>query len=118
MLAVEKELTRVREEIERIQGRLRVLSQQTGYATLTLTISQLGITPPEQPLGLAAEMSASFSGSLRGLIMLGQMCLVAAAAVVPWLIVVVPIGVFVYWNSRSKRPGRPIFPAENATGPV
>lgn len=118
VLAVEKELTRVREEIERIQGRLRLLSQQTGYATLTLTISQLGITPPERPLGLIAEMSASFFSSLRGLIMLGQTCLVAAAAVVPWLIVVVPIGVFVYWNSRSKRPGRPIFPRENATGPA
>lgn len=109
VLAVEKEVARVREEIERIQGRLRILAQQTGYATLTLTLSQLGITPPAQPLSLWAEMSASFFSSLRGLIVLGQTCLVVAAAVVPWLVVILPIGLFVYRFSRSKRPASPVF---------
>lgn len=41
VLKVEEKLDRVREEIERMQGRLRVLRDQTSLATVTLNIEQI-----------------------------------------------------------------------------
>jgi hypothetical protein len=40
VLSVERELARVREEIERYEGRLRFLKTQTSMSTLTVTISE------------------------------------------------------------------------------
>ena len=40
VLSVERELARVREEIERYEGRLRFLKTQTAMSTLTVTISE------------------------------------------------------------------------------
>ncbi|HEU4412737.1 MAG TPA: DUF4349 domain-containing protein [Polyangiaceae bacterium] len=40
VLEVEKELARVTEQLERLEGQMRLLSQQTTYATLTVTVEE------------------------------------------------------------------------------
>ena len=54
MIEVENELARVREEIERMQGKLRLLSDVTGMSTIHLTI----IEQEEEP---ATAVAATFS---------------------------------------------------------
>ena len=109
VLRVEKEVTRVREEIERIQGRSRVLQQQIGFATLTLTINQLGSTPPEQPIGLFAQVSASFRSSLRALTIFLQFLIVATAALLPWMVLIGPGLLLAWWLTSPRKPAAPIF---------
>ena len=50
VLNVEKELSRVREEIERFQGRLRLLTDLTTLSTVTVTLEELrDYAPPTAP---------------------------------------------------------------------
>jgi len=57
VLRVERELARVREEIERYEGRLRYLSARVAMSTLTITIHEPGPihgnNPGENPIGAA-----------------------------------------------------------------
>jgi hypothetical protein len=54
VLRVERELARVREEIERYEGRLRYLSARVAMSTLTITVHEpapiLGNSPGENPI--------------------------------------------------------------------
>src|SRR3954454_18684487 len=50
ILAVERELTRVRGEIEQMQGRIRYLSNVTAFSTITIRATELiDFTPPIRP---------------------------------------------------------------------
>ncbi len=51
LLEVERELSRVRGEIESLQGRLRYLKDRVGFSTITITLYQLGEAPVEEPEG-------------------------------------------------------------------
>ncbi len=57
VLRVERELARVREEIERYEGRLRYLSARVALSTLTITVHEpapiLGNSPGENPIAAA-----------------------------------------------------------------
>jgi hypothetical protein len=57
VLRVERELARVREEIERYAGRLRYLSARVAMSTLTITVHEpapiLGNSPGENPIAAA-----------------------------------------------------------------
>lgn len=57
VLRVERELARVREEIERYEGRLRYLSTRVAMSTLSITVHEpapiLGNTPGENPIAAA-----------------------------------------------------------------
>ena len=52
ILVVEKELQRVTVEIDRLQGRMRLLSSQAAFSTIALTVSE---RPEEQPVKIIAE---------------------------------------------------------------
>lgn len=72
ILRVEKELTRVREEIERLDGRLRFLGDRVKYSTITITVQEAPkgetIVPP-QTFSTAKELSEtlrSMVGFLQG----------------------------------------------------
>ena len=57
VLRVERELARVREEIERYEGRLRFLNSRVALSTLTITVHEpapiLGSNPGENPIAAA-----------------------------------------------------------------
>jgi hypothetical protein len=67
ILRVENELTRVREEIERLDGRLRFLGDRVKYSTITITVQEAPkgetIVPP-QTFSTAKE----FSEALRSMV--------------------------------------------------
>ena len=66
------ELSRVRSEIERMQGRLRALSNLTSLATVTVTASEIkGYVPPQAPT-LATRISRTFAASLETLQQVGE----------------------------------------------
>jgi len=73
VLRVERELARVREEIERYEGRLRYLSTRVAMSTLTITVHEpapiLGNNPGENPIAAALRRAwRNFIGLLAGLI--------------------------------------------------
>ncbi|HET7231036.1 MAG TPA: DUF4349 domain-containing protein [Longimicrobium sp.] len=123
VLAVERELARVREEIERYEGRLRFLRSRVALSTLTVKLHEpmpvIGGRPGGNPIIDAfREAWDNFVGFLAGLIsMLGWLLpLLALAALVIWL-----FRRFVGWRPGSRatpgigpRPGAPHTPPNGA----
>jgi Domain of unknown function (DUF4349) len=86
VLRVERELARVREEIERYEGRLRYLSARAAMSTLSITVHEpapiLGSSPGENPLAAAMRRAwrnfiALLAGSIAALGVLVPLALVA-----------------------------------------
>jgi hypothetical protein len=73
VLRVERELARVREEIERYEGRLRYLTSRVALSTLTITVHEpapiLGNNPGENPIAAALRRAwRNFIALLAGAI--------------------------------------------------
>jgi hypothetical protein len=67
VVAVEKELTRTRETIERLEGRLKYLSHRVAYSTIHITLQE---KPAAEPIRPPESFSSAkvFSEALRGLL--------------------------------------------------
>ncbi len=100
ILAVERELSRVRTEIERMQGRLRALANLTTLATVTITASEIkGYVPPQAPT-FGTKVARTFAASLDTLREFGEAVLIACVALVPWLPLIAPGVGLVVWIAR------------------
>ncbi|MEO6777061.1 MAG: DUF4349 domain-containing protein [Kofleriaceae bacterium] len=94
ILTVEKELARVRGEIEGYQGHLKQWNDQVSLSTLTIAMSQrlaaVAIAPPPPPKTLGSKTSESFESSIEMLRDAASWLLVSCVALLPWLLVLVP----------------------------
>jgi hypothetical protein len=90
VLRVERELARVREEIERYEGRLRYLTTRVATSTLTVTVHEpapiLGNNPGENPIAAALRRAwRNFVALLAGAIAsLGVLIPLALVGVAGW----------------------------------
>ncbi len=90
VLRVERELARVREEIERYEGRLRYLTSRVSMSTLTITVHEpapiLGNNPGENPIAAALRRAwRNFVALLAGTIAsLGVLIPLALVGVAGW----------------------------------
>lgn len=107
ILAVEKELARVRTEAEQLTGQLRVLKDLTALSTVTINVSEIqGYVPVESP-SIATRLGRAWSESLAGLTEAGQLLIIAVVAVAPWAVATaVPIVTILLLVRRRKR--RPV----------
>lgn len=87
VLAVERELSRVREEVERLEGRLRVLQDLTALTTVTLTVEEVKNYVPAEAATLGTRVQRTFGSSLESLRTTGESLLILAVALSPWLVV-------------------------------
>lgn len=108
IVAVETELGRVREEIERIEGRLRFLADRVALTTITIHAHEQRGYRPEQAT-LAGKIASTFWTSIDGIRVLAEGTLLAAVAIGPWalllIMVVLPLAMVVRRFTR-----RPISP--------
>lgn len=101
VLAVERELARVRQEIEHAEGRMRVLSDQVSLATLTLSVSVRNpYEPAVDPPGFGQLIADTFGGSINAMLTLGKGLVLVATASAPWLLL---MGIFTYLTYRFLR---------------
>lgn len=108
VLTVEKELSRVREEIEQIEGRLRFLSNQTDLSTITITINEVKEFVPKGSPTLGTEVNRAWDGSLTALRQVATAGLLMIVALIPWLVIaaaiVVPIILIIRRGTKKKPP--------------
>ncbi len=106
ILAVERELTRVRGEIEQMQGRIRYLSNVTALSTITINATELAdFTPPIRPT-FGAKVGRTFQDSVKGLQEFVSVVILVAVAIVPWLPVLLLIAFPFIWIIRRRRSNR------------
>jgi hypothetical protein len=108
ILAVERELSRVRGEIEHQEGRLRLLANLASLTTVTVAIQEIkNYVPPQAPT-FAANIANTFSDSLGLLAAFGRGLVLVGAALVPWLVILlilaVPVGLVIWWRRSRTLP--------------
>ncbi|TWU07663.1 DUF4349 domain-containing protein [Stieleria varia] len=99
VLSIENELARVREEIERMEGRMRYLSDRTTLATVTINCRERAEYQPAAAPTFASRIGDSWVGSLGSLLALFQQLVIFVVAIIPWLALVLPA---VYIARRVK----------------
>ena len=101
LLAVEKELARVREEIETLEGKLRYYDNLVGLSTITVTLSEPepisagrnALKPIKDALGDSVEVLARSVGGV----------IIIFMAVLPWVIVGVIIFLIIRAIVRKRK---------------
>jgi hypothetical protein len=104
ILSVERELSRVRGEIEQMQGRLRVLTDLTSLTTIELRVEEIkSYVPPEAPT-YTTRVRRSFNESMATLISTAENLSIAVIVVLPWLAVpLVPLLIVRASVNRKRR---------------
>lgn len=107
LLQVEKELARVRGEIEGFEGKLRLYDNLVGLSTLTVHLDIRKKYVPPRPPTLLDDITSSLGGSWSALVDTARGLLLVAVALLPW---VLPLGLagwlivrLVRWIRRRKR---------------
>jgi len=93
LLAVERELARVRGEIEGYEGRIRQWNDQISMSTLTLGLSTRApvIAARNEPApGLGQRISHAFGSSVEALREFGSAIAISLIAFLPWLVLAIP----------------------------
>jgi hypothetical protein len=106
LITIESELARVREEIERLQGRLRYLSENIAMSTIEVTLAQVqgetqipGLGPIGLPETLRRALKALVNSSTLFLDIL-SFIIVTIFALLPFAI---PVGLVVFLLLRRRR---------------
>jgi len=108
ILTVERELSRVRGEIEGLQGTLRVLSNLSSLTTVTIVIQERkDYVPPAAPT-FATKISRTFHDSLDVLIGFGKSVVLFAVALAPWLPLILVVAGIVWLFTRRRRRYAPV----------
>lgn len=103
VLEVERALSRVREEVERFQGSLRMLQDQTSLSTVTLQFSERESYVPVAAPRYATRLNRTWHRSLVALVATAQNLSIAAVACVPWLVAGIPLWIGLAFAIRRRR---------------
>lgn len=90
LLAVERELARVRGEIESYEGRLRQWNDQVATSTLTLAIATRAPAIATASEGLGDRIASGFHGSLAAMQGFFASAAVMLTSLLPWLAFLIP----------------------------
>ena len=105
-LAIERELTIIRGEIEQVQGRMQYLEDRTASSRISLSIEPLSRPAPPPPAWSPARVVAhSWEASLAVLQALATAVL--SVLVFGWWLAPVLILGFVLWRRHTRRPAAP-----------
>lgn len=113
ILKVEREISRVRAEIEQGEGRLRLLANLTSLTTVDVAIrEQKNYVPPRTPT-FATTIGQTFSSSVDLLIGFGKAVVITAVALAPWL-PLLALGVLLVWALVRRSMRRAPAPGSSA----
>ena len=86
VIEAERELARVRSEIETMEGRLRYLKNRTSYSTVTIDVREEQDYVPAAAPGFGGRIGKAWQESVQALREAGQSLVIACVAVVPWIL--------------------------------
>jgi len=100
ILEVERELNRVRTNIEQLEGTIKYYDNQVSLATIRVNISE-----PEAIINNSSNLGflKSFREALRNFVKSINLIIVLIGALIPWLILVAILGYLLYRIIKKKR---------------
>lgn len=98
VLKIETELSRVRGEIEQLEGKIRVLENLSSLATLTLSVREREKFEPPPPAvaDFPTQVARTWENSPRGLISLGKAFILWAVDWVLWIPLLIVAGLLAW----------------------
>lgn len=104
VIEVEKELTNVRYQIENLTGTLKRFDNLVNYCTINVTVSEVQKinAAAAKPVTLGEKISYTFKLSIKSLSSLGKGAIIAITAVIPYLIIIIPILLIVRYVLKNK----------------
>src|SRR5205823_3994620 len=112
VLAVRREVSRVRGDVERLQGRRQLLKALSDMATVTVFLHERGSYMPEESASFGTLLGRAFEGSISALVNIGQGLVIVLVALSPWLVVAVAVGLPASFFLRRRWRGRIALAAE------
>ena len=106
ILAVERELSRVRGEIEQAQGRLRMLKDVTELTTVTVSVAEIKNYVPDQAPTYVTRVRRALGTSTTAFVSTVQALSLVAVALVPWLPVPLVLVLIIVMVRRLRRRRR------------
>src|SRR5690606_10928958 len=102
VIDIERELARVRTDIERMEGRLRFLDDRTSLTTVTIEAREQQDYAPAEAPGLGGRIAGAWTSSTSSLLGAVEGVLLFGIACVPWLVAVgIVAGPVLYWTRRG-----------------
>jgi hypothetical protein len=105
VLEVEKELARVREQVEQLSAQLRVMENQIAYSTVVLHLNVRADWVPPEERSFAADVGEALSASISALGEAARLAVLFAVAAVPWMIVIAVVVFAVFLVARRRKRG-------------
>lgn len=107
IVEVEKELGRVREQIESLTAQFRVLQDRVAYSTLSVDISVRPDWIPPSERSFWEDIAETFGNSLTALLNTARIGVVYGLALLPWLVVFggLAYGLLAVRRFRRRRKG-------------
>ena len=106
VLTFEKEISRVRGEIEVMQGRLRVLADLTALSTVNLQIAEVKTYVPLEAPTFATLVTRKWEATVEDLTGVGQWIILTSIGTVPWALIMTVFALPVYGLVRRlQSPG-------------
>jgi hypothetical protein len=103
ILSVEREVSRVRGEVEQMEGRKRVLSELIDLSTVNVTVEEIkGYVSEESPTYLT-RIRRAFESSLLTLLSAATEFSIFLVVIVPWLVILLPL-IPLAWAWKRLRP--------------
>lgn len=94
VLEVERELARVRAEVEQYQGTIRMWDDQIALSTLSITLStkqpEIAAPKPPAPPSFGDNVEGAFDRSVEALGDAGEALAMAAVSLLPWMPLILP----------------------------
>jgi len=105
VLAVEREIARVRDESERVEGRLRVLKDLTSLSTVTVSVREIKDYVPEDQVTYGTRVRRALDGSISTLVATAQAVSILLVVLLPWLgiLLVLLIVLWIIWRILRGR---------------
>ena len=104
LLAIEREISQVREKRESLQARMNVLKNQTDYSQFNIRLQQ-SLNEISAPQGTIANAKKALVNSVNSMIKLFNWLIIAFFVVLPYL-VLVALGYYLFRTIRKKRTSK------------
>ena len=92
ILEIERELDRVREKIEQMEGRMRVLTDLTSLTTVTISVEEIKRYVSEEAPAYSTRLGRSWHNSIDTLKSAAENSSIAVIAALPWVgLLLVPV---------------------------
>lgn len=115
VLAIQRELTNVRGQIDRLQGRVNYLERRTAMSTIALRIAPIGSAGSRPGWRFSEALSRAWERSVAVMQGVADVLLTVAMFAV-WLLPVLGL-IWLAWRVATRRHGSPPAPESGVSGP-